>query len=326
MGLYRLGRSPTSHITIDDQAVLDAYGRGYSVAIVATQVSLSPSLVRAVLLRNGVPFRSRRDALRLRSQLGLTPHTVTGRKAGGSGYVKLYVPDHPQADDRGYVFEHRVVMERTLGRILEPGELVHHKNHIKDDNRPENLQVLTPSAHARHHLTRYSREDCLHAIREFHETRGFVPRWQDFALKGEGQHISMPPFARHFGTWSNALEAAGLKTGRVPRFSTLDPDAVALAIALGTEHPRWSYGDIARRLRETECPLSIPTVQKILTQAGLDRTPQPTAQERDRILALRVEHPDWTAAAIHRACQREGIPASYPFVYTWLRGHSPGTP
>lgn len=72
------------------------------------------------------------------------PNWRGGRTVTPAGYVLLRLPDHPAADVRGYVYEHKVVMERVLGRRLAPGERVRHRNNEPGDNAPGNLVLVSP--------------------------------------------------------------------------------------------------------------------------------------------------------------------------------------
>lgn len=74
-----------------------------------------------------------------------------GRIYDKDGYVLLNKPDHRDANPNGYIREHRYVMEKCLGRMLDKKEVVHHINGIKDDNRIENLQLFSASnEHMKH--------------------------------------------------------------------------------------------------------------------------------------------------------------------------------
>jgi hypothetical protein len=68
-----------------------------------------------------------------------------------NGYKLIKIPDHPNARKSGYILEHRAIASYLLGRPLLFGEVVHHVNHKKLDNSPENLEVTTPSLHRKEH-------------------------------------------------------------------------------------------------------------------------------------------------------------------------------
>jgi hypothetical protein len=59
------------------------------------------------------------------------------------------------------VAEHRYVMEQELGRTLRADEQVHHKNHDRLDNRPENLEVVSSAEHGLRHTVQPITKPCV---------------------------------------------------------------------------------------------------------------------------------------------------------------------
>lgn len=80
-------------------------------------------------------------------------------RANDKGYILIYSPEHPNRTKKNHVFEHRLVMEKKIGRFLKKDEQVHHRNGIKNDNRIENLAIVL-----RPH---YGRIDCPYCNKNF---------------------------------------------------------------------------------------------------------------------------------------------------------------
>lgn len=80
----------------------------------------------------------------------MNPNYSGGKYIDDKGYVRVLHPEHPSSI-RGYIYEHRAVMEKYLNRYLNPWESVHHINEVKCDNRVENLFLCTASEHSAIH-------------------------------------------------------------------------------------------------------------------------------------------------------------------------------
>ncbi len=79
------------------------------------------------------------------------PRWVKNNYQSFQGYIqtRLHKDDffYSMTDRKGWVFEHRLVIAKSLGRCLHLWEIVHHINHIKNDNRLENLQLISDDRH-----------------------------------------------------------------------------------------------------------------------------------------------------------------------------------
>ncbi len=71
---------------------------------------------------------------------------LAGKYINKNGYIMILRPDHPHGH-KGYVLEHRLLMESHVGRYLKSYECVHHINEIKTDNRVENFFLTSIKEH-----------------------------------------------------------------------------------------------------------------------------------------------------------------------------------
>lgn len=82
-----------------------------------------------------------------------------GVRRTSKGYIQILMPEHKRADKGGYVMEHIVVYEKATGIEVPRNCCIHHLNGIKNDNRIENLCMMTNSAHTIYHHTGQKRSE-----------------------------------------------------------------------------------------------------------------------------------------------------------------------
>ncbi len=140
-GFEKLEKAPRGACYRNFDLVKQLAREGWSLSEIARRVGSKNQLVAKFLRCNNIPH-TRFD------QSGKNnPAWKGGRMLEKGKYVLIHQPDHPFANRHGYVREHRLVMEKALGRYLSSGEVVHHKNDNGLDNRLSNLEVHPSNGH-----------------------------------------------------------------------------------------------------------------------------------------------------------------------------------
>ena len=203
-----------------DQERLDAirhlYDRGLTLREVAAELSYTEEYIRRLMQAAGIPRRPRGQPAGKHLPSG-------GRVTDKDGYILLKANDHPNANSGGYAREHRLIMERMLGRYLLPGEVVDHRDGNKANNAISNLELYASNgAHKREDMlgnswalgdvgnpkrrvrTMRSEVEMLEAIQRLAATLNRPVQRTDL-------HPPMPSYravARAFGSWQEGVAIA----------------------------------------------------------------------------------------------------------------------
>lgn len=127
-----------------------------SIPDLSSLCGYSRTHVRRLLKESGIKIRTKAEGVKTPFSRQKRHGSMTGKMAGSltPSYKRGYW------ETNGYLFTkirgknrqiHRMTAEKMIGRPLNQNEVVHHKNGITTDNRPENLQVMNRSDHIRMH-------------------------------------------------------------------------------------------------------------------------------------------------------------------------------
>lgn len=197
--------------------------------------------------RNIRKYLTRYDLPRLHegAQAGAGNHQfVSGRRVSLSGYVEITPPEgyangKPRPGRKSaWVFEHRYILEQSLGRLLLPTERVDHIDGLTLHNSPDNLRLFPNNAqHLRETLT------------------GKVPRWTDAGRAN--MTLRHAPGA--------SLEPVDIHRRRIAAGAARLRQILLLALRLGTDSPFLS-GTLRHTTKAGIDMQSRPTIERALAE------------------------------------------------------------
>jgi len=152
------------------------------------------------------------------------------------GYIFEFCPGHHLQNRWGFVGQHRLVAEDKLGRRLERGEHVHHKDGCPHNNHPDNLEAMSNKDHLALH-----RPERFVACKKDLDPSAVAEALQLFGLKGAAKHLKV-----HTQTLRNRFPELVASYKRHSPTLIDDPETIRLVLKLAAD-PNMGYKDIARQ-------------------------------------------------------------------------------
>mgnify|MGYP002338702297 CR=1 FL=1 len=194
---------------VNDPEMLETlyWQEGLSMWRIAQRLGCSETAVRNAMVRFGIDRRGRRGKVDTNKVL------FENRK---DGYVR--VNNHHNGEQHGFFLHQLVLISKGVDphKVFSEEYNTHHKNEVRWDNRPENLELMTRRNHMKHHAEdrglglgkEYSDTEMIEWLNSFVRQFGYVPTSEDVSgWPGPSRGL----YTQRFGSWENALNEAGWK-------------------------------------------------------------------------------------------------------------------